>query len=299
MRCFYGEALHSGADLKSDLKGVAPHKKITAAVLLMAFFLSGSSFFPVFAEDPKSSKAVTAEQLDVAIERVLSEREFQWRMPKEKEAEDEISRSVLLEFLEGFYRWVQKWVGKIGDWFRGLWPDSKSRGGSSEDSSFTAEKRLWYVLLGFAIVFLAVAFYFFWKRKHPRAVAIPAEPAIVLPDLEAENVLANQLPEDEWQSLARELLQRGELRLALRALFLATLANLSSRDLISIARFKSNRDYQRELKRRAYTNAELQQLFSENVSLFERTWYGAHQVNNEMISRFGSNQSKMRTLVQE
>ncbi len=114
-----------------------------------------------------------------------------------------------------------------------------------------------------------------------------------------ENVLANQLPEEEWQSLARDFLARGEMRLALRALFLATLASLSRMELISIAKFKSNLDYRNELRRRAYTRSELQQLFSENVSLFERGWYGIHEVNEEILAQFGMNQNRMRTLAQE
>ena len=43
---------------------------------------------------------------------------------------------------------------------------------------------------------------------------------------------ADQLPEDELAPAARELMQSGELRLALRAAFLASLAHLGQRELI-------------------------------------------------------------------
>ena len=63
------------------------------------------------------------------------------------------------------------------------------------------------------------------------------------PDLAAEDLLATQLPEDEWLSLARGLLASGERRLALRAFYLSLLAGLGERKLLVIARHKSNRDY--------------------------------------------------------
>ena len=74
---------------------------------------------------------------------------------------------------------------------------------------------------------------------------------MAVPDLNEESVTADQLPEDGWLQLARELMERGELRLALRASYLAGLAHLGHRELIHLARHKSNRDYDRELHRRA------------------------------------------------
>ena len=83
-----------------------------------------------------------------------------------------------------------------------------------------------------------------------RATAVASEPILPAPDIADENVRADQLPEDGWTKLARELLERGEFRLAMRAFYLASLSHLAARNLISIARFKSNRDYERELRRR-------------------------------------------------
>ena len=175
--------------------------------------------------------------------------------------------------------------------------DGKS--GTSSDSDLTSQKQLWYLLGAIAVVILAAVLWFLWKRKKTRNIAVPAEPAGVLPNVADENVLANQLPEDEWQTMARDFLLRGELRLSLRALFLATLAGLSRVELISIAKFKSNLDYQKELQRRARARSELQQLFSENMFLFESSWYGMHEVSPDLLNRFGANQNRIRQLAQE
>ena len=95
--------------------------------------------------------------------------------------------------------------------------------------------------------------------------------------------------------MARDLLNRGELRLALRAFYLATLAHLAERNLITLARFKSNRDYERELARRGHALAEVPVIFAQNVTTFERVWYGLHEVTPEMLQQFSGNVERMKT----
>ncbi|MEM6278686.1 MAG: DUF4129 domain-containing protein, partial [Verrucomicrobiota bacterium] len=98
-----------------------------------------------------------------------------------------------------------------------------------------------------------------------------------------------ELPEDEWMRLAREQIERGEGRLAVRALFLASLSRLGEENLLTIVRSKSNRDYRRELARKARKWGELNDSFSGNILLFERTWYGKHEVTEETVSRYLGN----------
>ena len=43
----------------------------------------------------------------------------------------------------------------------------------------------------------------------------------------------------------------------MRALYLATLAHLADREMITIESYKSNREYEDELKRRAHEHGEL------------------------------------------
>jgi hypothetical protein len=122
------------------------------------------------------------------------------------------------------------------------------------------------------------------KRESPIA-SVPIQP---MPDLRDESVGAEQLPEDGWTQLGRELLERGELRLALRAFYLAGLAHLAARNLISLARFKSNRDYERELGRRGHSFPALLALFGESISVFDRTWYGMHEVSRDIVAEFAA-----------
>jgi hypothetical protein len=100
-----------------------------------------------------------------------------------------------------------------------------------------------------------------------------------------------------WTRLGREFRQRGELRLALRAFYLASLSHLAAKGLVTVARFKSNRDYERELRRRGHAFPDLLPLFGENVGVFDRVWYGLHQVSIEVVERFVANIERIKAAV--
>jgi hypothetical protein len=153
---------------------------------------------------------------------------------------------------------------------------------------------LLYGLVAAAVATLGIFLYRVWRdrQKAPTVVAAAIFP---VPDLADENVRADQLPEDGWTKLARELMERGELRVAMRAFYLGSLANLAARNLVSIARFKSNHDYERELRRRAHAFPNLLSVFGENVFALERVWYGMHEVNRELVNQFASSLEKMKT----
>ena len=51
----------------------------------------------------------------------------------------------------------------------------------------------------------------------------------------------------------------------------ASLAHLAERNLISLAKFKSNRDYERELRRRGHSFPNVLTFFGENVLVFDRS----------------------------
>jgi len=80
----------------------------------------------------------------------------------------------------------------------------------------------------------------------------------------------------------------------LRASYLAGLAHLGQRELISIARHKSNLDYERELQRRARSREELLSAFDANLEAFERAWYGLHEVTRDMLTGFNANLERIR-----
>jgi len=143
---------------------------------------------------------------------------------------------------------------------------------------------------------MAAAAFLGWRAWRQRGIrAVPAEaPERPLPDITRADVDASALPEDGWLGMAREMMEAGELRLALRALYLATLAFLARKDMITLAPHKSDREYEREVRLHAHVHPLLPSLFAENRIIFERAWYGLHEVTPGIIERFSRNQEGMR-----
>ena len=109
------------------------------------------------------------------------------------------------------------------------------------------------------------------------------------------DVIASELPEDEWLRLAREALERGDLRLALRAAYLANLAWLGGAGFVAISRFKSNRDYEREVRLRSRSD-EITALLRSNREVFESAWYGDEDKTPADLEDMQRNLAKMMEL---
>lgn len=303
LRCFYGEALASGQDLKAELRRLArPLPRTGVLILLLAAWpaLLSAATDPAGsappAPRPATPPSVSAPALRESIERVLHQREYSWRLPRESQP---VLKAKRLSWIDRFNRSlaemaksVARWLSDLVRWLRNLWT-----GGGAPRASGTvlaqAVKALVVLLVLGLLGVLGVLLYRLWRGRVP-AYAIEAEALPASPDLADENVGADRLPGDEWLRLARELSQRGELRLALRALYLSSLARLAERQLILLARFKSNRDYERELSRRGHALAEVLDLFSQNLAVFERVWYGLHPVSSEMVDRFAGQVDRLR-----
>ena len=108
-------------------------------------------------------------------------------------------------------------------------------------------------------------------------------------NLESDQIIATQLPENEWLRLAQEKIDSGDYRLAMRAFFLATLAHLGERKLLMIRKSKSNGDYVRELALRARDRNDLRGMFTESVRTFDWAWYGWHDVTRDLLDQFRTN----------
>jgi hypothetical protein len=100
--------------------------------------------------------------------------------------------------------------------------------------------------------------------------------------LRKEDVSAALLPEEEWLAMSRDFAARGEWRLAMRAMYLSALAGLARREMLSLARGKSNREYARELSRKAHQHPEMLEPFQGLMHDFERVWYGCHPADAQL-----------------
>lgn len=304
LRTFYGESLHTGQDLKAELFRVSgpARSAVLAAALMCLASGDATSLIAAPLEQPRSaspapSGAIDVDQLSRSIDDVIQQREYGWRLPRETIAG---SGNRARGFMEGLFEQIEKAFRATGEairdfinWIRSLAnkPKLPSTGGLSLDNLVETL----VVLLGIALVGLIVwMFHRLWQRRDQSPVT-EAAPAAAMPDVSDESTRAEQLPEEGWIRLGQDLLQRGELRLALRAFYLSSLAHLAERQLITLARFKSNLDYQRELQRRAHVVAEVPGLFAWNVAAFERSWYGPHEATPELLREFTANTERLRS----
>lgn len=307
LRCFYGEALATGEDLKVELKR---HSSVGKTVALTAIFfcvVSANAFSAEKIVEPSapienSAPTVPPAKLNASIEKVLARPEFTWRQPREKIQTRTSNKNWLVLFLESVGETLMSWLRSLRDLLRDFieWlakyfrrknssPSSVSHG----DAWMTSLRFLVFALVALIASALAILIMRMWKRRQREEVVV-AQAISATPDLNDDNVAANQLPEDGWLKLARELMDKGDLRLALRAFYLASLAHLAERQFVNIAKFKSNREYEQELRRRARTLPELQNAFGQNVTAFDRAWYGMHEVTQEILLGFQSNLERIR-----
>ena len=249
--------------------------------------------------------SVAAPELDSAINDVITQPEYAWRLAREKRAAAETglwsaffgnivewSKRMLRPLvapLKRAGRWIARMLKSFSEWLEGLGGRSQSQGQSSLNWQ-TGVRALLFVVLAGALSFLIILLLRMWRnRRRPVATAS----AVVRPtvsDILEERVTADELPVDEWMAMAREFLGNGDFRLAVRAMFLACLVYLANREKLTIAKHKSNREYIGELDRRAHDAPDVLAAFSANVGILERLWYGMHKATADTVTAFTDNQ---------
>lgn len=318
LRCFYGDAVKTGDDLRAELRSAAAAGELVrrAAMILLlgvsALIPLGTAARNAGQTDAPSGKvsSVTPVSLDEALREVIEERRYTWRMPREDFSTDSINDEEELGPVGKFFMWWRdmirdtaqstlRGIGKIFEWIEKLFPKRTTPTAPNLDFDFVSmalKGLMWLVVavLVVAVVWIMARLIMQYRRQFRPATGIDAgAPPDAMPDLADESVSADQLPEDDWAVLARDLWERGERRLALRALYLGCLAVLARRELLRIARHKSNRDYERELQRRAHAFPEMMELFSMTMVGFERVWYGPHEATGEAFKDFREAFEKM------
>lgn len=312
LRVFYAQSRSSGEDLLSRLasvkkkqggegkkQGMIATKGSRAALLagLLSVMGLGNAYSEESEErgDPRSAEVA----LEQSIVETMTQKKYQWQLSRRVEelsAEDQERSWLSLQLYEmgqALREFVKDLNDSLREWFeRANREEGKTFSPGDGDSKMfdglSSALSIGLVLLVVGLVaWLGLLIYRKVRDKDRDESEVGPSAEVV--DLHREDIVATELPENEWMRLAEEQIAQGEGRLAVRALFLASLAKLGEEDLLKIARFKSNRDYRIELNRKARKWPELNAAFSENIGLFERTWYGMHAANEEIISDYLGN----------
>jgi hypothetical protein len=283
LRVFHGRSRRTGEDLRIELKRA--RRAPAFAAVCLALLLAGAAV-PLAAEPAPAARAAAVQpaELDRAVDSVLARAEYGWRMrplPSTEEASAKdgafvrfvraglrllgsVMRSIL-EAIRAFAEWLRRHFGR---------PDAATAEANGS-TAVTLVRALLYVFIAVAVVALGWLAWLVAERsltaKRPPAVVA----AVALrPDLGSEELQAAHLPAEGWLALAREQVARRDWRLAQRALYMALLASLAAEGLLSLARFKTNLDYERELRRRALSRGEVPARFATRRREFEDAWYG-------------------------
>ena len=208
LRCFYGESLRTGEDLKVELGSCARPDSMAAVVI--AVFLVFGSCGKAFAQPGPTAMSdagasVSAQQLDSAIESVMHNPEYSWRMPREKPPHVVRSHTAVDDFLDSIMStleagwsyvkkgWVKAW-DFIRDILSRLIPSLPHL--EKPDSRWTSFSRA-FIIIPLACIAAVLAFLAWraWRHRRPERVTAGVSVKIV-PDITREDVDATALPED-------------------------------------------------------------------------------------------------------
>ncbi len=120
-----------------------------------------------------------------------------------------------------------------------------------------------FMLLGGLLVASVLAYLLATQLRGARAAQASAVASVTTSDL-------RERPPEQFLDDAGVLAQRGQLREALRALYLATLVALDRRRLITFDPHRTNWAYLRQMPR-----GEARTLFADFTRVFDHKWYGA------------------------
>lgn len=315
LRCFYAESRASGADLLSRLASVRAAREVEerrergalgrVALVALGLVLAGAAS-PAGAEEARPTRPALREGADpdrlrAEIEETLEDKKYQWQLSRreQKETNDE-EKSWLALRLEEFTESLKDFAEKGRDWLfkrlkeyfdRKMPARSESDGGEFLKSIGSVLSIALVVIAVGLLAWVGWLIYRHQRGREKKSETVNGGGTAV--DLSSEDVVATQLHEDEWLKLARDQIDRGDSRLAIRALYLATLAHLGEKGLLRIVRSKSNRDYRRELERRARSLPALLEAFGTNTRLYERGWYGLHEIASSDLDTYLENHGQI------
>ncbi len=307
LRCYSGRTRRTGEDIRNKLKHTIAAAVIAAVVIPIwgpPSAAAGQTPEVHTVERAELPAPEYARQLDRAIDQVLRQRHFTWRMPRETEARKpstgtwlENTIEWIIDGLSTVLRTVGGWIERFWKWLTDRLPKIEKPTGDMVENWHDPIKAGFYLMGGVVLACLL-----WWLRTHLKSrrsdrSGSQAHVAVQPVDLSDESVTARDLPAERWLTLASEMIAKEDLRRALRALYLAVLALLADQGRVVIARFKTNQDYYTELARRQHNESELLNRFDRCRKAYDRVWYGMHAVSTDQVNQFKAHQERIADLV--
>lgn len=244
---------------------------------------------------PAGARAEPGAQAREELRDILERSEFQNRFDGDgldMELPD-IDLEQAQSILDKIRRAMEKFgdlIDRVGGW---LVPDRAREGSglfSGNTGAFSASfaTGMAWILVAVIVVLVAILIIRMIRdaRREP-ARAVTAGPAGMEDAASTENAL--DYSAEEWSEFGAQWAKKGDLRLALRAVYLGTLVALHRHRVIVYDRNKTNWEYVGEFKRSAAARA----IFSELTRVFDFKWYGMEPVENEEYATYQSNAKRL------
>ncbi|MBV8895325.1 MAG: DUF4129 domain-containing protein [Acidobacteriaceae bacterium] len=298
LRRFARVSEKSGDDLRLRLAWV--RKNMAAAILLALVFIAPDR---AKAQQPPAQPrqaTVTPDQMQHAIHSVFRDPANVWNLPAVQHKNQK--KDAFTAFMDSVANTIDRiWdailtsISNAMEWLRHVFSNADQS--AKEKSKPVSTRDATVVLACFAALLLGGMVFAALQRRRQPKIQLTAAVNTIANKIDLSNDDADPLdqPVKEWRSLAQQYRASGEFRLALRALYLETLATLAEHKLVSPARGKTNADYARELQRRGKRfGAEFVSVFLANTEIFERSWYGDHPANDQLVDTFDRNVTALR-----
>ena len=292
LRCYQAEARETGEDVRAGIRRLRESLRTPVAAVLTLLALTAISL-PCKADVPPTT-------LQKAAETAARAAEYNWRLPPPPAPLRDTPWIVsMTDRILASIRSFTDAVGRLLDRFFSWLGDQLGGGAQQQSGALPVRGMHWTIYALIALVTLAgvVVAIRMVRARRAKEAENAAGDAVAAIRLDAEDLTADRLPEEVWLALAERALVEQNLRLALRAFYLASLAWMGRSEYISIHAGKTNREYELELKRRLRTFPEARALFGANVTAFERVWYGLHEVAAEEIGEFRARMGQMKSML--
>lgn len=233
-----------------------------------------------------SQKKLSSEEalFQKSLEKIALKREYQWKQERRPAL---VNKSDEDGWVLRFFKSLFQAIGSFYDWVMDVIQALFGKNHSSEEGILSASSNasitqyfliIFLLILGVLILILLIRYL---RKRRQKPLTTVYSPSISIPDLESHQTQATDLQGSEWETLAKELMNREEWRLASRAWYLGGLAELHEQRWIKVRKGKSNADYLQETHGLAKAFPQLYQEFQKATAIFEETWYGFQTPHRE------------------
>ncbi len=295
LRYYYGMSIKNGMDLIVPIRH--NKKRFMAAILFITIISPLFHNSIIIAKNKTKTSKNEIAKFEGIVDNVIKQPIYAWRLPtkikekKELGKTDSIIKKIvksISKYSKKIFKKIKSIFSKIKEWLEKLAPKKKDKL-QRKKSNINWIGTVNRLFLGLLIILLVGAIVWavilYLRDKNSKKTFEKKVQPIKNVDLEDNNTTALDLPSDQWLQLVMECLEKGELRLAIRAAYLSVLASLGERHLLTLEKHRSNREYISEIsiKGRKFTN--LISNFTSITKIFEMVWYGNREVQKTLIDQ--------------